>query len=463
MILYKNIKYLTSITLFIFAMCLTTCNEPRTWTNPNDPETELSPDAWAPTNLQVEVLNDSEIKLTWEQEDTRISGFRISRKDSSENFNQIAEVDTREYTDSGLNYGAEYIYRVTAFTNDNLSGYTSSDTINTIFPAPSNLVATPIDDQRIHLTWTDNCSFESGYRIERSAGGVFTQLAEVDANISEFIDTGLILDVEYNYRVKSFTVENGSNFSNSVDIILYFDCESAFMGVAFINGCDYCVGGNTGLNENYCESITDIDGNEYGTIILGNQTWMAENLKVSKYRDGTAIPTGHSNSDWASLTTGGYAVYNNVEDLGDTFGFLYNGFAVDDNRNIAPEGWHVPSDDEWKELELYLGMNESEINYTGSRGSNEGSKLAGNASLWFNGNLANNVEFGTSGFNAIPSGIRKGNNGNFDYQNIYSWFWSSSVSSDTYSWYRRLYYNYSDVNRNVYHRRTGLSIRCVMD
>ena len=111
-------------------LLLTTC-EDRERANPLDPDSELDPSEWAPANLQAEVINDSQVKLTWTQEEERISGFRIGRKAGSGSFAQIAEVDSdvTEYTDTGLNFGTSYTYRVSAFTDDNESDYAET-TVN---------------------------------------------------------------------------------------------------------------------------------------------------------------------------------------------------------------------------------------------------------------------------------------------------------------------------------------------
>ncbi len=211
-------------------------------------------------------------------------------------------------------------------------------------------------------------------------------------------------------------------------------------------------------------TVTDIDGNVYQTIIIGDQEWMMENLKVTRYRNGDLIPNVTDNYEWVNTTDGAYCVYNNDPPNADTYGNLYNLYAVeeDDNRGLAPEGWHVPTDDDWKELEMFLGMTQAQADDTGWRGTNEGSKLAGNASLWYNGDLENNSEFGTSGFSALPGGYRS-HNGNFYYIGYDATFWSSSESNSYYAWYRKLYYEYSEVYRYIYSKKDGFSVRCVRD
>jgi len=233
-------------------LLLTTCEE-RPRSNPLDPDTELDPSEWAPSNLQAEVINDSQVKLTWTQVDERISGFRIDRKADSGSFSQIAEVekDVREYTDTGLNYGTDYTYRVKAFTDANESDYATSNTTNTSLPSPTNLIATVISDSEIQLTWTDNCGFESGYRVERSEDGAsFTEIAELEANVNEYTDVGLNYGLDYTYRVQAFTDTNESNYAETT-LNFWKDCNDEWGGTAFEGVCG-CVGGNTGLEEYFC-------------------------------------------------------------------------------------------------------------------------------------------------------------------------------------------------------------------
>jgi uncharacterized protein (TIGR02145 family) len=197
--------------------------------------------------------------------------------------------------------------------------------------------------------------------------------------------------------------------------------------------------------------VTDIDGNVYQTIQIGDQVWMAENLKVTKFRDGTDIPTGYNNTDWSNLSTGAYAVYNDDETNADTYGYLYNWYAVDDSRIIAPEGWHVSTNDEWTELTNYLGFN-------------AGSILAGNADLWTDGNLKNNAEFGSSDFMALPGGYRSGYIDNYNSLGMNGKFWTSTEdynANNGFSWY--LNYSQSSVIYSASGKSYGQSVRCVQD
>ena len=127
------------------------------------------------------------------------------------------------------------------------------------------------------------------------------------------------------------------------------------------------------INISMAGTVYDVDGNAYQTVQIGEQIWMAENLKTTHYKNGDAIQTGYDGIAWDGLTTGAYAVYNDDESNAAIYGYLYNWYAVDDSREVCPDGWHVPTDDEYKELEIYLGMSELEANSLDwlFRGTNE--------------------------------------------------------------------------------------------
>ncbi|MBC8345375.1 MAG: fibronectin type III domain-containing protein [Candidatus Marinimicrobia bacterium] len=387
-----------------------------------------------PTNLTATGIDDQSIRLTWSDNCSFEKGYRIEQSDDGTPFSQVAELDEdiTEYIATELKFGTTYTYRIRAFTDGNNSGYATSTATNTIFPPPSNLTATPIDDQSIQLTWSDNCSFESGYRIERSVDGSnFSQIAELGENSSEYTDPGLTLGNDYTYRVKAYTKFNESAYSKE-ELVNFLkdclgvwngsaviDCNGDCDGSAIINICSICVGGNTGIDENYCETVTDIDGNDYKTVKIGGQAWMAENLKVTKYRDGSAIPKVHSNSDWSNLTTGAYAVYNDDDGNANTYGYLYNWYAITDNRIIAPTGWHVPTDDEWTTLIGFLG-------------NDPGGKLKETGTAHWNS--PNTGATNESGFTAIPGGSRassiySSSGGYFSSVGSQGLYWSSTKCS----------------------------------
>ena len=204
--------------------------------------------------------------------------------------------------------------------------------------------------------------------------------------------------------------------------------------------------------------LTDIDGNVYQTVKIGNQVWMAENLKVTHYRNGDEIPDVTGNSEWVGLSTGAYCSYNDVNSNADTYGMLYNWYAVDDSRNIAPAGWHVPTDEEWKELEMQLGMSQNEADNGDWRGTNEGSKLKTTSGWDSNGNGTNEV-----GFTALPAGYRKYSGGSFATLGYSTDWWLAASEGSTISWRRGLNSNNTDIARTTYNKKEGFSVRCVRD
>ena len=205
----------------------------------------------------------------------------------------------------------------------------------------------------------------------------------------------------------------------------------------------------TGENTDTTDStITDIDGNIYNKIIIGNQTWMVENLKVTHYTDGTEIKLESNNNSWGVTTEGAYCWYNNDGELySNDYGALYNWIAVVTGK-ICPEGWHVPSDAEWLELENFI-INDG---YEGTVGY----VLKANYKWIDNG-------YGTDvyGFKAFPGGNRPAN-GDYKYLGNSGFWWSSSLDNDKV-WIRSLDYNNSNLHRVSALKTFGMSIRCIKD
>ena len=215
---------------------------------------------------------------------------------------------------------------------------------------------------------------------------------------------------------------------------------------------------------NKLHTVKDIDGNVYQTIQIGNQVWMAENLKVTHYRNGTLIPNLTSRKDWVSTSSGAYCVYNNNDSNEvETYGALYNWYAVVDSNYIAPEGWHVPTDEEWKELGIFLGMSQDEADAGGWRGTNEGSKLAGNSDLWNSGKLENESTIDSSGFTALPGGYRHSNYGDYFKMGVSGYFWTTTTTNGNEAWYHNLYYDNAGITRSYFNKNYGFSVRCVRD
>ncbi len=222
-------------------------------------------------------------------------------------------------------------------------------------------------------------------------------------------------------------------------------------------------------------TVTDYDGNVYQTVLIGDQLWMAENLNATHYADGTTITLVESSSAWVNLDTEdqAYCYYDNFSSLGNTYGALYTWGAAMNGQNsssnnpsgiqgVCPDGWHMPGDDEWKQLEMYLGMSQSDADETGYRGTNQGSMLAGNINLWDYGSLENDTAFEASGFNALPAG-RRGNNASFYGLFQEACFWSATEYNFSAGWSHSLNYSNSAVNHSPKVKEYGYSVRCIKD
>ena len=205
-------------------------------------------------------------------------------------------------------------------------------------------------------------------------------------------------------------------------------------------------------------TVTDIDGNTYRTVKIGDQWWMAENLIVTHYCNGDPIPNISADAWWNNTTTGAYCNYYNSSLNSINYGSLYNWYAVKDSRKIAPQDWRVPTDEEWKELEMFLGMSQTDADAEGWRGVEEGGKLKETGTLyWYAPNTGATNE---TGFSARASGYRD-IDGFFLHQGRRAGFWTSSQYMDTTAWSRYLYHDNSAILRQFELKQNGFSIRCI--
>jgi uncharacterized protein (TIGR02145 family) len=204
------------------------------------------------------------------------------------------------------------------------------------------------------------------------------------------------------------------------------------------------------------DSIEDIQGNTYKIVQIGDQWWMAENLRATQYSNGDPIPYLVNDVHWASSVTGAYCYYENDVANSDTFGNLYNWYTVNDDRGICPSGWHVPSDIEWITLEKHLGMSASEAGrMTAWRGTNEGDKLKDPR---FGGN-------NSSGFSALGTGYRDPQ-GVFKALGTDNDYWTSTPFSNLdgiHGILHGLLDSKSTVVRNFHVPGYGFCVRCIMD
>lgn len=203
---------------------------------------------------------------------------------------------------------------------------------------------------------------------------------------------------------------------------------------------------------------------------------MAENLRATHYADGTLIPKIDDASSWENLASDSPAFcwYDNDSHANaKTYGALYTWSTAMKNESssssnpsnvqgVCPNGWHFPSDEEWKELERQLGMACDEVDGMDFRGTNEGSQLAGQVDLWNDGPLVTNSAFAKTAFNGVPSGYRK-SDGNFDHFHNFAHWWTSTEYSENGGLYREISVVSSGIKRTQFNKMVGFSVRCLKD
>ncbi len=195
-------------------------------------------------------------------------------------------------------------------------------------------------------------------------------------------------------------------------------------------------------------TVSDIEGNIYPTVLIGNHWWMAENLRTATYANGEPIVNVTVNNTWSQLTSGAWCHYENNTASDAIYGKLYNWYTTVDPRGLCPSGWHVPTDAEWTVLQTYLGGNIV-----------AGGKLKATTG-W---NAPNGEATNESGFSGLSGGLRSYDNGAFSAVGGNGCWWSSTESSSTSAWSRLLNYNAGNASRYGTNKRYGLSVRCLRD
>jgi len=216
----------------------------------------------------------------------------------------------------------------------------------------------------------------------------------------------------------------------------------------------------TFANDGPGNTLTDIDGNDYNTVWIGNQLWMAENLRTTRYADGTLLTNGEGISGMSSDDQRKYYFWYNNDSLNNaelygalyTWGAILNGYNTSSSnpsgiQGICPAGWHIPSDDEWKELEIYLGLTQTEADASGWRGTNQGARLKIGGDSGFEGILSGEfITFSNPFFRDLGSVAK---------------YWTASENFDFNYWCRILNSDMTTIGRG--YGQGGFSVRCVKD
>ena len=200
--------------------------------------------------------------------------------------------------------------------------------------------------------------------------------------------------------------------------------------------------------------IKDIDGNLYGILDIGDQKWLNMNLRVTKYRNGDAIPSVSSDAQWKIQTSGALCAFDNSAANSVTYGYLYNWHAVNDSRGLCPDGWHIASESDWSKLATFLGGD----SIAGGKLKSTGTIEMGSG-LWYEPNVkaTNSVKF-----TGLPGGYRI-NYGNFYSLGNVACFWSSTDSNSVNAWNYILDANNAGLKQNFNLKTNGFSVRCCKD
>jgi uncharacterized protein (TIGR02145 family) len=303
----------------------------------------------------------------------------------------------------------------------------NGNSTTTVVPlAPSNLTGTVASTTQINLSWTDNSTNETGFKIERKTGtGTYAVVGSTATDITTYSDTGLTTNTNYTYRVYSNNAGGNSvNYSNEVIL------------AATVN-------------------VTP------QPITIGTQIWQNANLDVTTYRDGTPIPEVTDQTQWINLTTGAWCHSNNISSNGTTYGKLYNGYAMlgihdndplTPNKLLAPQGWHIPTDSEWSTLYTFLGG----ISVAGGKMKSTGT------SLWLSQNTG---ATNSSGFTGLPGGNRNSSSGVFQTVGLSSSWWSSTLYSLSPESLIISFLSYNDAaaTRGAANKKGGAYVRCIKD
>jgi len=273
------------------------------------------------------------------------------------------------------------------------------------------------------------------------------------ANGGEITEKGICWDTSPNPNTSDFSSSAGSGTGNFSADLEGLNHSTIYYVRAYARNS---AGIGYGPQMVFSTSASDIDGNIYRTVIIGDQLWMQSDLRTTRLRGGAAIPFVEDDDAWKDLTTLACCWFNNNQPAsGSGFGLIYNWYAVETGA-LCPTGWHVPTDAEFKVLERHLGMTSAQYDGTGWRGTDQGNQLK-STSTWIPSTGTN-----SSGFTALGEGYRYGILGNFADYGVVGYWWTSTIHWDTTkALYRRLDSNEARVYREGVIFAGGKSVRCL--
>lgn len=193
-----------------------------------------------------------------------------------------------------------------------------------------------------------------------------------------------------------------------------------------------------------CGNVTDVDGNIYSSVRIDNKCWLSQNLNVSKYKNGDLIPEVQDPTQWTNLTTGAWCYAYNDSANGIVYGKLYNWYAINDPRGLAPEGWRIPTKDDWSSLKLFLAGDGGKLKEVGTE-------------HWFAPNIGASDSYG---FHALPNGLRSFMGDQYTMRSECC-FWSTTNDSSIAAFFLRMYFNGDSIDIDTAGKPVGMAVRCI--
>ena len=408
----------------------------------------------APSNLTGSVLSTTKVSLSWTDNATNESGIKIERRlDGAVQFEIVGTVnaDITSFTDSLLTPSSTYEYRVYAFnavgnsiTYSNIIVLTTSATIT---------VPTIVTTGTCCITYGD-----AGISAEVTADGGSPVTSRGIVWSTNPSPTIALTTITYNgVGIGTF----GCRATNLLPSTIYYLRPFATNNIGTSYGQEQVITTRS-ITQNYTSGpdAVDFDGNIYPSIIMSVNgcNWTTKNLNVCHYRNGDIIPQVTDQAQWSNLTTGAWCWYNNDSANFSQYGKLYNWYAVNDPRGLAPIGWHIPSLSDWHKYFFSFSVDtDTTTTLLGVISQTAGGQLKETGLSHWSPNVgATNF----SGFTALGGGIRAGN---FNSVAAYGFFWSASMKNNIYAWSFELRGGDPNLTKSWSDFKHGLSVRLVKD